>query len=373
MAATPAQSKLSIDSARVEPSAPLTNDDGSIGRWFGSRSSLMVLSSIILVLVAISIFYFADQDGKRLLLRWRILSPMADAMMVVSVTVLLTELGPFRSYVEERLQALKQVLDRPMFDRLTDASYLRDNFTPELLLAVRKASTCASLPANIKDYPLFLSIIEDSVLPLAAKAVWRKDLHLSLRHEIQQNREQTLLRQKSTLSSTYVNAGSAEEHITVPVRREYKKLDGIADDQLCCNGWAKVQAEGAAEPLITKLQFQLTDLGDSVLFEAEIDVKVGDRAVLVATGYDALMEPNDALRLSLTIPTTGLRVTYQHPVEIKPELYCFNVGGELRTIANDDTFHQWEHSGIFLPHHGIVLAHPVTRRKGERRPPQKAA
>jgi hypothetical protein len=178
MAATPAQSKLSIDSARVEPSAPLTNDDGSIGRWFGSRSSLMVLSSIILVLVAISIFYFADQDGKRLLLRWRILSPMADAMMVVSVTVLLTELGPFRSYVEERLQALKQVLDRPMFDRLTDASYLRDNFTPELLLAVRKASTCASLPANIKDYPLFLSIIEDSVLPLAAKAVWRKDLHL---------------------------------------------------------------------------------------------------------------------------------------------------------------------------------------------------
>ena len=58
--------------------------------WWGSRSSLMVLVSIILIFCALPIIYFALEHPML-----HFLGPIGDAMLVVSVTVLLTELGPF--------------------------------------------------------------------------------------------------------------------------------------------------------------------------------------------------------------------------------------------------------------------------------------
>lgn len=128
-----------------------------------------------------------------------------------------------------------------------------------------------------------------------------------------------------------------------------------------------MQRSGDIEkPVRTELKFRHTDAGESVQFEAEISVVVGAKEVTVSTGYTAITEPTEAFRLSLTVPTTGLRVTYQHPAEILPELYCFNVGGALSVIIANDTLHEWEHSGSFLPSHGVILTHSLTRRKGEK-------
>jgi hypothetical protein len=338
--------------------------------WLGSRASIMLLVSVILILVATTIMYFSDQ---RMSLGWQILRPIADAMLVVAVTVILTELGPFRSYVEERLQALKQVLDRPLFDRLNDATYLRANFSPERIREMQRASTCASLPAHIKDYPEFLKVIEKSVIPLAAETIWRRDFRLNLTHTLHERRDgQTFLRQKSTLSATYFNTGNGERSFNIPIVREYSKLPGFPDEQLCCNGWATLLTEGAVNETKIPLTFSPTDLGDSVRFEATFRVSVGTRPVFVSTGYESIVGPSETYRVSFSVPTTGVAVTYQHPAEVRPKLYCFNLGGELKAIVKEDTLHQWEHSGTFLPNHGAVLTHSLARRVGEKFAAQKA-
>jgi hypothetical protein len=342
--------------------------------WLGSRSSIMVLVSVILIFAATAIVFLADRSmsaDKHMLLGWQFLMPIADAMLVVSVTVLLTELGPFRSYVEERLQSLKQLLDRPVFDRLTDATYLRDNFSPERIREVQRASTCACLPAHIKDYPEFLKVIEKCVLPLAAETIWRRDFHLNLSHTLHGQNGQTFLRQKSTLSATYFNTGNGIRTLNIPIVRKYPKLPGFSNEQLCSNGWAKLQTEGSVNETLIPLIFHQTDLGDTVQFEAKFSVAVGPRPVFVSTGYEAIVGPNETYRQSFSVPTAGLTVTYQHPANVRPELHCFNLGGELKVIVKEETLHQWEHSGTFLPNHGAVLTHSLARRMGERATTQK--
>lgn len=345
-------------------------DTGMTDRWWGSRSSLMVLISVILVLGAIGMMYLSehyDYFGLKLL------KPVADAMMVVSVTVLLTELGPFRTYIEERLQVLKQVLDRPVFERLTDANYLRENFKPSLVQALKRASTCASLPANIRDYPEFLSIIDKYVMPLAEETVWRKDFHLSLTHRLLEKNGQTVVHQKSTLSSTYINTAKEERIITIPIVHERSKLPDVPVKDLCSECWAKVKIGSNGGENYVPLIFKQTDLGDSMRFESSVNISVGQQPVYVSTGHETVLRPNDTLKLAFTVPTTGLSVTYQHPPEIKPELYCFNVGGTLNPIVSESTLHQWEHDGTFLPDHGAVLTYSLVRRKMERRVAEKVA
>jgi len=348
------------------------------GVWLGSRSSIMVLVSVILIFAATTILYFADkyfadrhaiQSDWQIL--WQVLLPIADAMLVVSVTVLLTELGPFRSYVEERLQALKRLLDRPVFDRLSDSAYLRDNFSPQRIREVQRASTCACLPAHIKEYPEFLKVIEEFVTPLAAETIWRKDFHLNLYHTLHGREGQTFLRQKSTLSATYFNTGEGERTLEIPIVRKYSKVPGFSNEQLCCSGWARLRTEGAANETLIPLSFRHTDLGDSVQFETNFRVSVGAHPVFVSTGYEAIVGPNETYRQSFSVPTSGLSVTYQHPPQVRPELHCFNVGGELKVIENNETLHQWEHSGTFLPNHGAVLTHSLARRVGEKATAQK--
>jgi hypothetical protein len=345
--------------------------DRLVNPWVGSRASIMVLVSVILVLVATVIMYFANnKEVTDVFLR--MLVPIADAMLVVSVTVLLTELGPFRNYVEERLQSLKQVLDRPVLERLTDSCYLRQNFTPDLIKRMQKASTCASLPAQIKDYPEFLKVIDKYVIPFAVETIWRRDFRVNISDSIYQENGHTLIRRKTALSAVYVNTGDGDRTMEIPITRTYSKLPGVADDQLCCNGWAKVKPEGAYTETTFMLNFEPTDLGDSVRFESKFSITVGKAPVFVSTGYDAIVGPNETHRQSLSVPTAGLTVTYAHPSEIKPELLCFGVGGELRTIVADEMQHQWEHTGTFLPTHGAVLTHSWARRKADRKAvPQK--
>lgn len=347
--------------------------------WLGSRSSIMVLVSVIVMFAATAIMYFADkffaekhvaQTGWEIV--WHVLMPVADAMLVVSITVLLTELGPFRSYIEERLEALKQLLDRPVFDRLSDSAYLRLNFSAQRIRDVQRASTCACLPAHIKEYPEFLKVIEEFVTPLAAETIWRKDFHLNLYHTLHGREGQTFLRQKSTLSATYFNTGDGERTLDIPIVRKYSKVSGFSNDQLCYSGWAKLRTEGAANETLIPLSFRQTDLGDSVQFETNFRVSVGAQPVFVSTGYEAIVGPNETYRQSFSVPTSGLSVTYQHPPQVRPELHCFNVGGELKIIENNETLHQWEHSGTFLPNHGAVLTHSLARRNGERATPQRA-
>jgi hypothetical protein len=328
--------------------------------WWGSRSSLMVLVSIILIFCALPIIYFALEHPML-----HFLGPIGDAMLVVSVTVLLTELGPFRSYIEERLHSLKMELDRPIFERLTDPCYLRNTFKPELVHALQRASTCASLPPNIKDYPEFLSVIDKYVIPLAAEPVWRKNFNLSVIHTVENRNGQTLILEKSTVSCTYVNTSDDEKQIKIPIVQEGTKFSGVPDEDLCREGWAIIKPEGS-EPTRMSLSFHKTDLGDSIKFEDSISLRVGKQSVLVTTGYVAMRAPNDTIRLVFSVPTTGLSITYQHPPEISPELYCFNVGGELDVVVKEQTLHQWKHTGTFLPDHGAVLTHPVMRRKAEK-------
>jgi hypothetical protein len=342
--------------------------------WSASRSSIMVLVSIILLFAASAAMYFANRaqadaiaQRKPEPLVWEILIPIADAMLVVSITVLLTELGPFRSYVEERLQGLRQVLDRPILERLTDAAYLRDNFTPELIRCLQRASTCASLPAHIKDYPEFLKVIDKCVIPFAGETIWRKDFHLNVSHSLLEENGHTLIQQKLTLSATYLNTGNRERTLNIPIVRKYAKLSGIADDRLCCKGWVKVRAEGASHEESFPLTFQQTDLGDVVEFQSNFSITVGTDPVFVSTGYEAIVGPNEIHRQSMSVPTVGLTVTYQHPPQVKPDLLCFSVGGELKVISEDEMLHQWEHTGTFLPNHGAVLSHSLTRRKGDKK------
>lgn len=359
MASTfPPQHSMATASTQTAEDLDASLPDHRPGNWWDSKRARLVLIAIILFILAIDIKYLYGSPND---FGSRILNPLADAALVICATVVLTEFGPLRSHVEELILQLKGRIDGDVLDRLSDPKYLRDNFCYARRERLRMAATRSSLPTNA--CPGFLEEMEKFVIPLAGKTVWREDYQLELTHECNKNADPTRLKLRVVSSWLLRNIGGEVENVDVKIRRRYARLEGVPDDQLCWEGWYALDDRPTKHPL----DFRRTVLPDSddLLFEAEFKVRVGAQPVRVRTHYRAIEGPLEAHRLELTVPTHGVTVTYVHPDYVSPKLYFFAVGGESRPKRESETMHVWEHTGHFLPSHGVVLTRSLIRRKSD--------
>jgi hypothetical protein len=328
-------------------------------KWWESRQSRILLA-IILLLSGLAVQLYLSHKTAEIGLRGLALA--SEAFLVVGITIIFTELRPFRSYIEERLYALKRRIDTPVFTRLTDVDYLRSYFSQEYLLLLREAATKASLP-NVIQYPDLLRAIDRCVIAKASTPVCRRHYSVALCHEMFSRGPYTYLSQTVTHSFEYINLSATPVIKEIPLVVELKSLPGVDEDELLTNAWSSVQHSGESSSTPHIMTFTKAKKSEAITFESKVIVTIDKEPVTVTLSRRTVVSPTDSFTVTFCEPTSGLQINYQHPKEISPELFCFGVGGATRRHDNGPTWTQWEYDGVFLPDHGIVLVQSLA---GER-------
>lgn len=276
--------------------------------WWESRSARVILIATILLLVGLVARIYLPREATQIYLRGLIL--VSDALLVIAVTVLLTEAGPFRSYIEERLGALKDKIDEPVFRRLTDVAFLRSTFSYQYLLSLRKAATVASMPKGICKYPDLLAAIDQRMLPCAAQPLCRRNHDVTLTHELVVRGSHTYLKQKATHTFEYVNLSDSPIVKDIRISVEAKVMPDVSEGELVSGAWAAVQQSGADTAVPQVLNLTQTRKGDSVIFEGCVPVTVAREPVTVQLSRRSIIPVDDVFVLTFYDPTVGLQITY---------------------------------------------------------------
>ncbi len=134
--------------------------------WSVSRSAAMRLIACILGLGGLVIQLIVYRGTASIYVSG--LTLLSDTCLVVAVTILRTEAGPFRSYIEERLDVLMKRMNDPIFDRMTNVKFLRDNFSSKYLLKFRRAAAmhrCLTMSLDSRSFYLWLNDVFSPVVP----------------------------------------------------------------------------------------------------------------------------------------------------------------------------------------------------------------
>jgi len=313
----------------------------------------MVLAALLVLVGGMACDLYPCPETSHPLL-CHVLHLVGDSLLVIGISVLLTETGPFKSYVEERLASLAQLVNKPVLEAICDPNFLRMRLSSNQTREIRKAATLALLP-KIAQYPEFLSVVDDVMMPMAEKAVWRKEYTVTIIHEIVKSPGgKAVIRETQLMEAKYVNLCASPITIDAPCRRQYKRIPGAgySDDELCYD--MKCSVNGKERAVDWKSS---PTSNDTVVFDGGTTIEIGQLPVSVRFEHKAYLQGTETTRFTFFYPTTGIDVIYRHPPEVNPDLHAFNVGGSLEVVSESSDLHHWKHSGVFLPDHGLVLEH----------------
>lgn len=295
-----------------------------------------------------------------------LVSGIATTAIATVVVLAVSEIKPFREYLERRLlRALEAVqpgtinemerrlaghIKKDFIDRATDVAWLRTTFSEPELRSLRSDAVKATLPDLDEQR---LALLNQHVYPLIERP-WRADLRINLVYSEVPGRP-GLLSVDADFVCRYENPASRQLEFEQPIKAVIDKVEGIVPADVTTPFWFK--ADG--RPLDVRWQIKDDVPPGKITLEAKLSWAVPPGGVQVHEHREYKKPASDNYyHFRSAFLTKDITISFTHPAYIKPAAYGSFLGAEPERIESP-THHQWIFRGWFLELHGIVIVWPL--------------
>jgi len=291
---------------------------------------------------------------------------LGTTAMTTAVILGISELNPFRKYVEERLKnvidqivptALKSITrtfedrtSRDFVERATDVGWINEHVASKSLITIRNAIVSASIPGLDQSRH---GLLQNYVYPVFEKP-WRQDFRADIIYRAHENPKLLSV----VIDCTWTGNSNEDLDIEQPLGMALPILSDMTVDEVKQSFSHKFLV--GDEEVTIPWQFSEDKIGHKLIAKATFryTVRRGGVQCRDRREYIKLLDDNYfAHRFQFL--TENVIVSFSHPEAIKPRAYAFFLGGEP-IVTEAPGFNRWEFTGWFLETHGFILFWPPT-------------